>query len=299
MPKKITRELLARINTGFKALFQGAFDGASGDWKQIAEHVKSTAQIETYTWLGAIPGMREWIGERFVKKLDRAAYVLRNRKFEATIGVAADDVADDQVGNYAPAFKGLGEAAANHPNELVFEALTKGFDLVCYDGQNFFDTDHPVVVDGEETSVSNMQAGAGPAWFLLCTQKSVKPLVYQDRETPELVEKTDPKSSDAVFMTDQYLYGAKSRGAAGHTYWQLAFGSKADLTPENYEAARTAMMSLKDDEGKSLNIVPNLLVVGPALEGKAKKIVQASKLANGADNLNQGTAEMLMSTYLA
>lgn len=299
MPKTITRELLSRINTGFKAAFQGAFDKAPSAWKEIAEPVKSTTKIETYAWLKALPKMRKWIGERFVKKLDRAAYTLTNEKFEATVEVEREDVEDDNIGTYAIAIKGMGEAAAEHPDELVFEALKGGFENACFDGQNFFDTDHPVMVDGQEVSVSNMQDGAGPAWFLLCTTKSVKPLIYQDRVKAELEIKDDPAKSDAVFDKDVYRYGTRSRGAAGYSFWQLAFGSKADLSPENFQAARTAMASLKDDEGRNLNIVPNVLVIPPALETKAEEILLTSRTTGGKDNPHKGKAKILMTGYLA
>ena len=192
---------------------------------------------------------------------------------------------------------GLMELAEAYP--LVFEALKTGFDNPCFDGQNFFDTDHPVMEDGEETSVSNMQAGAGPAWFLLCTTKPVKPLIYQDREEAELIVHDDPDSSDHVFMKDEFLYGTRSRGAAGYTYWQLAFGSKAELTAENFQAARQAMASLKGDKGRPLNIVANLLVVPPELETAADEIVKVKRTDGGKDNVNYGKAEVFMTPWIA
>ena len=297
--KRMSRELLSRLNTGFKAIFNKAFETASPQWQNIAEKVNSTAKVETYTWLNQIPGMKRWIDERRVKKLERDAYQLRNEKFEDTIAVEREDVEDDNVGTYSMAVKGLAEAAAEHPDELVFKALKEGFESPCYDGQNFFDDDHPVVIDGEEVSVSNMQDGSGPAWFLLATKKSVKPLIYQDRVKAELIVHDDPEKSDTVFMKDQFMYGTRSRGAAGYTFWQLAFGSRAPLTPENFKAARAAMASLVGDQGRPLNIVPNLLVVPPELEGAAEEIVKVKRTDGGKDNVHFGKAEVLMTPWLA
>ena len=60
----------------------------------------------------------------------------------------------------------MAHSAAQHPDELVFSLLSKG-----YDGQNFFDTEHVYVNDlGVEVGVSNMQAGAELPWFLLAVQ---------------------------------------------------------------------------------------------------------------------------------
>ena len=41
-------------------------------------------------------------------------------------------------------FSEMGQAAVRHPEELVFGLLASGFAASCYDGQFFFDIDHPV-----------------------------------------------------------------------------------------------------------------------------------------------------------
>lgn len=70
------------------------------------------------------------------------------------------------------------------------------------------------------------------------------------------------------------------------------------LTSESYGAARAAMMSLKSDEGNSLKIMPNLLVVAPALEGVARKILLAQQI-EGTDNIYYKSAELLVLPELA
>ncbi len=295
----LTRERLDAVNTGFKAIFQKAFDAAAPTFSKFTEMVNSTAAVETYAWLGQIPGMKEWVGERNIKRLEAEAYMLRNKKFEDTVAVGRDAIEDDTVGLYAPAIKGMAVAAAEHPEELAYQALKAGFASPCYDGQNFFDTDHPVTVDGEEVSVSNMQPGVGPAWFLLCTDRPVKPIIYQDRVKAELVIHDDPAKSDRVFMKDEFLYGTRSRGAAGYAYWQMAFGSRAELNAANFKAARTAMKSLKGDAGRPLNIRPNLLVVPPQLEDAANELVNMQRTTAGADNPLYKSVEVLVSNWLS
>ena len=46
--KRVTREILNRMTTGFKAIFQGAFTAAEPKWNMIAEKVTSNTSIETY-----------------------------------------------------------------------------------------------------------------------------------------------------------------------------------------------------------------------------------------------------------
>lgn len=60
------------------------------------------------------------------------------------------------------------------------------------------------------------------AWYLLDTTKPVKPFVFQEREKPQMVSQTD-LTSDAVFNTGMFKFGAEARGAGGYGFWQLAF----------------------------------------------------------------------------
>lgn len=48
-----------------------------------------------------------------------------------------------------PVAAGIGEAARTHPDDLLFDLMNNGHlsSAVCHDGQNFFDTDHPVSLE--------------------------------------------------------------------------------------------------------------------------------------------------------
>lgn len=59
-------------------------------------------------------------------------------------------------------------------------------------------------------------------------------------------------------------------------------------------AARTAMMSFKDDEGRPLNVVPNALLVGPALEAVGLALKNNERLEDGKPNLYKGTFELIV-----
>ncbi len=62
----------------------------------------------------------------------------------------------------------------------------------------------------------------------------------------------------------------------------------------SYGAARTAMMSFKDDEGRPLNITPNVLLVGPALEAVALVLTTNDRLEDGKANPYKGTAAVIV-----
>jgi phage major head subunit gpT-like protein len=289
----INQASLQAIYRSFSTIFQEAFTSVNSMYEKVAMVVPSTVRETTYAWLGAFPKMREWVGERQIKNLSLETYTIANKDWESTIEVDRNEIMDDAVGVYNPVIAELGRTAAVHPDELVFDLLSRGFVTTCYDSQYFFDTDHPV---GAGT-VSNHGGGAGTAWFLLDTTKSLKPLIFQSRKEVEFIAKDRP-DDEHVFMKKKYLYGVDRRDNAGYGLWQLAFGSKQTLDATGYAAAREAMMSFKDSEGKPLGIMPSLLVVPPSLESEARELIVNDADASGATNKWQGTAELLVVPWL-
>lgn len=215
----INPQNLRGIYTAFNTLFTQAFDGQKPTYEKIATVVPSTTESETYAWLGDIPGMREWVGDREIQNLTGSDYTIKNKDFELTVGVDRNAIEDDKIGLYRPSIQMLGESAAMHPDELVYELLASGFTALCYDGKAFFAADHVV----GENAVSNK-------------------------------------------LTDK-------------------------LTPEAYKTARAMMMNFKNSKGRSLGLVPDLLVVPPALEAAARDILVAD-FVNGTKNTMQGTADI-------
>ena len=61
-------------------------------------------------------------------------------------------------------------------------------------------------------------------WHLLATQKAIKPIIYQKRQTPELLALTNIDSDD-VFMRGEYKFGVEARGEAGYGLPHLAAAS--------------------------------------------------------------------------
>lgn len=295
----INRTNMTNLFIGYKAAFQSAFGEAKPMWKDYATYVKSTTAIETYAWLAQMPGMREWIGDRFLKSIEADGYQVKNRDWEDTVKVPRNAISDDQYGVFTPFMAAMGAAAAAHPDQLVFGQLASGFTANCYDKQCFFDADHPVRgADGKVNSVSNVQAGNSVPWFLLDLSKPIKPILYQDRKPVAFVAKDNP-DDDNVFFRKQFIYGADSRSATGFTFWQLAFGSKASLDKGNFDAAYDAMAVLKGDEGRPIGVKATHLVIPPQLRTKADEVIRVQRLANGADNPNYGRVTVVEVPWLA
>jgi len=66
----------------------------------------------------------------------------------------------------------------------------------------------------------------------------------------------------------------------------------------SYGAARTAMRKFKDEEGRPLNITPDVLLVPPALEHIALALVNNDRLDDGKANPYKGTASVIVDARL-
>lgn len=229
----VNKQSLSAIFISLKTIFNNAFQAAPSSWEKIAMRVPSTSGQNDYAWLSNFPKMRRWVGAKQVKSLEAYRYPVVNEDWEATVEVDRNHIEDDQLGIYQPQAQMAGFSAAQLPDEIVYEAVNNAFTTLCYDGQYFFDTDHPVA----GASVSN--------------------------------------KSTAV------LSNATQAAAAG-----------------SYGAARTAMKKFKDEEGRSLNILPNVLLVGPALEDTARMLLTNDKLADDTPNPYKGTAELVVDTRI-
>ena len=147
----INPQTLRGIYVAFNTIFNKALTEVQPMYTEVASVIPSTTESETYAWLGDIPGMREWIGDREVQNLTASGYVIRNKDFELTVGVGRNAIEDDKIGLYNPSVEMLAQSAAMHPDELVFTLLASGFSVKCYDGEAFFSDAHKV---GKKT-VSN------------------------------------------------------------------------------------------------------------------------------------------------
>ena len=290
---------LDALRVGFSTAFQNGLSQAPSQFDRIATTIRATQKEQKYGWLGKIPNVREWIGARAIQNLMSHDYAIKEKPFELTIGVDKDDIETDNLGIYTPLMSEMGLSAGSKKDMLTFGLLKAGFTTNCYDGQFFFDTDHPVLnEDGNTISVANTDGGAGTPWFLLDVSRALKPILLQVRKDFEFTSLTDSDAPN-VFMNKEFIYGTDGRMNAGFGFWQMAWGSKQALTTANYAVARAALMGMKGDYGRPLGLNPRLLVVPPALENAALKIVNNEFGANGESNEWKGTAEVLVAPWLA
>lgn len=303
----VTPALLKSLFTGYHTFFQKGLGMARPQYNKIATVIQSSTASNTYGWLGQWPGFREWVGDRVIKNMESHGYQILNKTFESTVGVKRTHIEDDNLGIYAPMMEEMGRATAVFPDELVFPLLKSGFHSECYDGQYFFDTDHPVnrQMDGqgEDISVSNVLIDAnytGEAWYLLDTSRALKPLIYQERKKPQFIRMTQ-EEDEAVFMRGEYRYGVDLRCNVGFGFWQMAYGVKAPLTLDNLWTVYSHMRGFKADGGRPLGIKPKMLLVPTALEKQATQLLERELFVEGSDPVSnelKGKFELVVPDYL-
>lgn len=231
----VNRAAISAIFINLKTTFNNTFAAAPSTWQKIAMLVPSTGKLNDYAWLSNFPKMRKWVGEKVVKALSAFHYTITNDDFEATVEVDRNDIEDDTLGIYKPQAEMAGFSAKQLPDELVIGGAVNGaFTNLCYDGQIFCDTDHPV--GNESTGIVSV------------SNKGVVVL------------------SCATLALAQASLGA----------------------------ARTAMKKFKNDDGQPLNITPNVLLVGPALEDTALVLKNNERLEDGKQNPYRGTFELVV-----
>lgn len=233
----VNKANLEAIFINLKTTFNKAFAATPPEWQKTAMKVPSTGSQNDYAWLSRFPKMRKWLGDKVVKALSAFKYTVVNDDWEATVGVLRKDIEDDNLGIYEPQAQEAGYSAQQLPDEIVADLKNNAFTEYCYDGQYFYDTDHPVGKDETLASVSN-------------------------------------------------------KGTAALSAATLA------LAAASYGAARLAIMSFKDDEGRPLGLIPDTLEVPPALEAVATLLLTSDKLGDESPNPYKGTAQLLLNTRL-
>jgi len=140
---------MAIINTGLltkglRSEFFNRFDGANTHFGDLATRIASNSDSETYRWLGSVPRMREWGTGRVAKGVGTESYSVENLKYESTLEVDRDEIADDKTGQIRIRVAELADRAATHKDFLIAQLLingeTAGFN--SYDNVTFFNDAH-------------------------------------------------------------------------------------------------------------------------------------------------------------
>lgn len=161
-----TPQSIYDLQKGFSVLFEkGRIDeGVPVLWDQKAERVDTPGiEINVYGWLAEFPQFRKWVGSRIAKRLAARAHQIKNEPYEFSYSLGRDDIKYDRFGIYNGHASRAGIAARVIWDQILTVVQLAGATTKCYDGQYFYDTDHPNNLDDPNSpQFANLFTGRSP-----------------------------------------------------------------------------------------------------------------------------------------
>lgn len=159
----LNRAQLEAAYVTYSAMFDMALQNTPVIYPELATVMPGVGPVTEFRWLGDMPVMVEWNGNRKINRLRAEAHSLRTRWYANGIEVDHDDVAEDKLGVVRPRIEGLAQMAPRKLDALVIDYLVAGFGATlgsCWDGQYLFDDDHVAGTGAGQPEQSNIVEGA-------------------------------------------------------------------------------------------------------------------------------------------
>lgn len=264
----ITSTTIQAVNKNVKTTFWEAYHGAGESLVDtFAMKSNSSSAENIYAWLGAIPGLKELIGEFAITNLLEHAYAIKNVEFGRILGVKRADIERNNLGVYTPLLQAYALAAKEHPDELLFERLAGGFTSLCYTGKNFFDANHEPKPGGVKFSNKGTKK-LSSANFDIARQNILSRLNYEGRpmalgrKLVLVVSPTYDKTARDIVLADQInnstntlkgtatmVTSSRLAGASEHNWFLLDLGYpvKPFINQEEIPLEFTSQDQLTDD----------------------------------------------------
>jgi phage major head subunit gpT-like protein len=146
---------IAALDVTFHKFFAEGYTDDNDVWgPKLATFVNSVTLTDLYGWLERTMKLRKWVGPRVVRNIATALYALKNDKYEGTYSIDANKLSDSKTYDLENLMmKDLGRAAKRWPQQLIKTALQAGTTGLCYDGQAFFSTTHPLNPAGNQSNL--------------------------------------------------------------------------------------------------------------------------------------------------
>jgi phage major head subunit gpT-like protein len=158
-----TPQAITDLSKGFSLLFDKGYasDKIPIYWQDKAERVDTPGtEINLYGWLAEMPRFRKWVGARLAKRLLSRSYQVKNEKYEFSYSIGRDDIKYDRFGIYQGHATRAGIAARLLWDDIITATQLAGNTVKCYDGQFFYDTDHPrIPEDAASDTFPNLFTG--------------------------------------------------------------------------------------------------------------------------------------------
>lgn len=133
------------LTIGARTGFLTAIKEYSARWQRVAMTVQMGAKSIDIVDLGGAPMPVNSKAGNTVQQMIEKSQTLTVESWDITIFISRDALEDDQTGTLERRVRGAGRNFSRHMNKRVFETLNGGDGTtygLCYDGQEFFDSDH-------------------------------------------------------------------------------------------------------------------------------------------------------------
>jgi phage major head subunit gpT-like protein len=215
---------------------------APAAWLDYTTVIPSTARFEHYPWLSPTPAIAQYKGHRRVGRISETKYTVENLEFDDSFEVLLRDIDDDQTGGYSTKSRELAEKAKKFPGRWVLQHVAQGKTKTCFDGSAFFADSH-TIGSGDNLMAGTATGSAGTYNLIaLITAAPVKPLIYQERKTPELMDDMGTQSSS---FSKVGRFWVDMEGAAAFGRWQDAILMEFTAEPTLTEL-QTALGQIED-----------------------------------------------------
>jgi len=150
---EVPQHLVVGARTGFLT----ALKEKTYPWTRVASLINMGAKSLDMVDLGAAPMPTEDVAQQVQGFIEKSLTV-KPRDWSLTVDISYNAIKDDQTGTLEARVKGAGRNFQRHLNNRVFTVLNSGDATtygLCYDGQEFFDSDHSDVGAYYTTSQDN------------------------------------------------------------------------------------------------------------------------------------------------
>lgn len=150
----LNRHNLEAMREQFRRLFFEVLESNANQGREFVEALgtilPSNASKDTYLFMERTGGLSKFEGEKQLNRFKSHKLSVEADVYEDSLEIDKRDIKRDRMGLYAPGIASMGENVYWHYALLFTQLLEAGHSAECYDGSNFFATDHPCH-DGQDT----------------------------------------------------------------------------------------------------------------------------------------------------
>mgnify|MGYP003145813284 CR=1 FL=1 len=158
---------LVTLEKGLKAEFNRAYasmaftDPYARLAASLSTVVKSNANNHKYGFLGDVPVIKEWLGDKTYGILEDYDYTITNKDWYTGIGIDRNEIEDDQMGMVATRIQMMAQRIKAYQGELVANLIINGTTNLAYDATAFFanrTAPNDNLLGGTGTTLAQMRA---------------------------------------------------------------------------------------------------------------------------------------------